>query len=110
MFNMVKQMFVDYLNNKTLIIVSLKKINKSNTKNEVEFLNINKKYDVTVDRDEYNGYMTEGGFVAKFNLISKSTENIILNFRSNKGSITPLTFEFNKKGDGGAAAASLRYE
>ena len=109
MFNMTKQMFVDYLNNKTLIIVSLKKINKSNTENEVEFLNINKKYDVTVDRDDYNGYMTEGGFVAKFNLISKSTENIILNFRSNQGSIAPLTFEFNKKGDGGAAGKNKRY-
>ena len=40
---------------------------------------------------------------------TKGAENIILNFRSNQGSIAPLTFEFNKKGDGGAVGKNKRY-
>lgn len=99
LFNECQSMFYDLLTNKIFIPISLKKITSSNTNNEVEMLNV-KPYNVNLDTNNYEIYLTKSGLVCNF--YTKDKENLKLNFRSNQGSIYPCTFEFNKKGDGGA--------
>ena len=99
LFNECKTIFYDLLKEKIFIPISLKKITSTNINNEVEILNV-EPYNINLDKDNYKIYLTKSGLVAQF--YTDESENIKLNFRSNQGSVYPCTFEFNKKGDGGA--------
>ena len=99
-FELCKQKFVDLLKNKTFVPVSLKKITKSNTSNEPEEINIENKYNIEIDTENYSLRIIDSGFVGEF--YTEDNEHLKFNFRSNQKSIYPLTFEFNKTGDGGA--------
>lgn len=99
LFHECKTTFYDLLNDKIFIPISLKKITSSNTNNEIEILNVTP-YNVNLNKDKYDIHLTKSGLVCNF--YTDTEENIKLNFRSNQGSVYPCTFEFNKKGDGGA--------
>lgn len=99
LFDECKATFYSLLTDKIFIPISLKKITSSNTSNKVEILNVNP-YNVNLNKDKYKVYLTKSGLTCIF--YTDENENLKLNFRSNQGSIYPCTFEFNKKGDGGA--------
>lgn len=100
-----KQKFKTLLDERIFIPVSLKKIPAGNG-HKPEELNINE-YHIDIDQNNYELKLTDNGFVGSF--YTTNGENLKFNFRSNQKTIYPLTFEFNKKGDGGAVGKFKKY-
>lgn len=98
MFTDCKQKFMTLFEEKIFIPVSLKKIANGNG-HTPEKCNVDE-YHVNIDQNNYELKLTDNGFVGNF--YTGDNENIKFNFRSNQKTIYPLTFEFNKRGDGGA--------
>lgn len=99
-FKDCKNIFAELLTSKQFVPISIKKITDKNPNNEVEILNITS-YDIEINKNNYNLYITKSGFVGEFYTL-KGNEHLKFNFRSNQKTIDTLTFEFNKPGDGGA--------
>ena len=105
MFIDCKQKFITLFEEKIFIPISLKKI-AGGDGHTPEKLNISE-YHVNIDQNNYELKITDGGFVGNFYI--ENGENIKFNFRSNQKTIYPLTFEFNKKGDGGAVGKFKKF-
>jgi len=105
MFIDCKQKFITLFEEKIFIPISLKKI-ISGDGHEPEQLNINE-YHVNIDQNNYELRITDSGFIGNF--YTDNDENIKFNFRSNQKTIYPLTFEFNKRGDGGAVGKFKKF-
>lgn len=105
MFTDCKQKFITLFEEKIFIPVSLKKIVSGNG-HAPENLNIGE-YHINIDQNTYELKITDSGFVGNF--YTEDNENIKFNFRSNQKTIYPLTFEFNKRGDGGAVGKFKKF-
>lgn len=104
MFNECKAIFLQLLNEKKMVPVSLKKIVKKDNGNEPQLLNVNK---VELDiKKEFKSSITDNGVAITFNIDGHESK---MNYRSNQNQPYPFTFEFNTKGSGGADGKSKTY-
>lgn len=99
LFNVCKKMFVDFLENKTLLGISLKKIVKVSSNNKIEILNIDN-YNISLEQN-FNITISSKGMAAYFK-IKNSDNTIKFNYRSAHSGLEPLIFEFNTLKSGGA--------
>lgn len=104
MFNECKAIFLQLLNDKKMIPVSLKKIVKKDNGNKPQLLNVNKiKLDI---KKEFKSSVTDNGVAITFTIDGHTSK---MNYRSNQNQPYPFTFEFNTVGNGGADGKAKTY-